>query len=488
MVPSIQDVSRASVDEWQRAWLSCEHATFFQSPEWAQVWEEYTAGRVRPAAKRFRFSDGREVILPLCFEKKLGGLLDRFVASPEATYGGWLASAPLATAHAVLLTEWLLGAEGTNLVWRLNPYDPLALAAARVCHVQAQLDVTHSIRLNASADALFKGFKKGTREDIRKAQKRGNIEVSPATTREEWLAYYRVYQDSLVRWGHGPNDGYRWELFDILRRRESPHVRLWVARYDGQIVSGELSFYSRQQSISWHAATLKDYLRSGVGKFQSFEILKDCCARGFQWLDFNPSAGLGGVRELKESFRAEALPAPLIHVDTRTKKLIRKVAGLAGVRYATVSAAPLDNWPAREHARELQSAPAPNPEPLPPPSRAPALGAPRPYGGRNLRLRGRNLQRVRAARVRGGSRGVDEQDPGPRPHPVPETVNPAWIRTVCASRSAASSRPTRLGSPSTPAPTRSGSWPRCRADRGRFPRTASPPSRRASRPPSPASC
>jgi hypothetical protein len=241
-----------------------------------------------------------------------------------------------------LLTEWLLKADGKNLVWRLNPYDPLALAAAVICNIGGRRDVTHSVRLDADAEQLFKGFKKGCREDIRKAQKRGHIEVSPASSVEDWRAYYRVYQDSLVRWGHGPDDGYKWELFDTLRQLESPHIRLWISRYEGQVVSGELSFYSRRHAVSWHAATLKDYLRSGVSKYQTFEIIKDCCARGYHWLDFNPSAGLDGVKELKESFRAEALPAPLVYVDTPLKRVIRKCAASLNVRDAKILVEPLD--------------------------------------------------------------------------------------------------------------------------------------------------
>ena len=342
MTLTIQHQCEASADQWQAAWDACEHATYFQSPEWADVWNTHTEGLVRPAPKLFRFSDGHEVVLPLCFETKLRGILNRYVASPEATYGGWLSDSTLTTAHAVLLTEWLLEAEGKNLVWRLNPYDPLALAAAMICNVGGRRDVTHSVRLDADAEQLFKGFKKGCREDIRKAQKKRNIEVRPASSVEEWQAYYRVYQDSLVRWGHGPDEGYKWELFDTLRRLDSPHIRLWIGRYDGQVVSGELSFYSRRHAVSWHAATLKDYLRSGVSKYQTFEIIKDCCARGYQWLDFNPSAGLDGVKELKESFRAEALPAPLVYVDTPLKRVIRKCAASLNVHYAKLSIEPLD--------------------------------------------------------------------------------------------------------------------------------------------------
>lgn len=342
MAVTIQHESEPTLEEWRRVWNACDYATYFHSPEWADVWAKHTHGRVRPAPKLLRFSDGRSAIVPLCFETKFRGLLDRYVSSPEATYGGWISADALTTTHAVLLTRWMLSAQGKNLVWRFNPYDPLALPAAMICNVEGRRDVTHSVRLDASPEQLFKGFKKGTREDIKKAQKKGCIEISTAETLEEWRAYYRVYQDSLTRWGLGPDGGYRWELFDTIRRLESPHVRLWIGRYEGRIVSGELSLYSRRHAVSWHAATLKDYLRSGVGKFQTFHIIKDSCERGYEWVDFNPSAGLGGVQELKESFRARVLPAPLVYVDTRVKAVVRKVASRLNVHSAKITLEPLD--------------------------------------------------------------------------------------------------------------------------------------------------
>jgi ABC-type oligopeptide transport system ATPase subunit len=78
------------------------------------------------------------------------------------------------------------------------------------------------------------------------------------------------------------------------------------------------------------------------------------------------SAGLGGVKELKVSFRAQALPAPLIYVDTRVKKLIRRCAALFDVRDAKINVAPLDSWNVHESEEEPASRLAPEPVVVPP--------------------------------------------------------------------------------------------------------------------------
>lgn len=357
MTLTIEHERGATRDEWRAIWEGSDSSTYFQSPEWAEIWERHSGGRLRPAAKLLRFSDGVEALLPLVWEVKAAGLLNRFVSSPEGTYGGWLCKDRLTLSHAVLLTQWLLSVDGSNLVWRLNPFDPLVFRAAVKCGVHARYDETHAVRLNADATTLLRGFKKGCREDIKKARKRGSLEVRVATRRCEWQAYHRVYQDSLVRWGHRADDGYPWSLFETIFEAKSEHVKLWLARFEGQIVSGELTFYAGSHAVSWHAATLHDYLRTGVGKFQTFEIIKDCCASGYRWLDFNPSAGLAGVQGLKESFRAQAMPAPLVYVDAPLKRWVRRAASALDVRDAKLSLRPLALPTAHPTAREAASNP-----------------------------------------------------------------------------------------------------------------------------------
>jgi hypothetical protein len=177
---------------------------------------------------------------------------------------------------------------------------------------------------------------------VKKAIKRGHLAIDEARDLDEWRAYYRVYQETLTRWGHSQTEGYPWELFEIMARLGSPRIKLWLGRYDGAIVSGELCLYAKRHVVSWHAATLKDFLRSHVAKVQIFHVICDACERGFDWFDFNPSAGLDGVRTFKESFNAEPLPAPMVYVDSKLKSVVRGVASSLNVPYAELSLEPLD--------------------------------------------------------------------------------------------------------------------------------------------------
>lgn len=336
---TIVESSPAPPEYWEQVWQRCDYATFFHSPEWATIWQDCSGGASAPQARRVRFSDGREALLPFSLERRAAGLLNRLSSSGQATYGGWIASDALTRDHARLLLKHMLSL-GKSLVWRVNPYDPLALQAATDLQLQCRADETHTVRMVGTAEQMLRGFKKGCREDIRKAQKRGDLSVSRAVSLDEWHAYHRVYVDSLRRWGHSPNQGYGESLFERLARSDTGNVVLWVTRLGGAIVSGELVVYAKRHAVSWHAATLEESLRSGVAKFQTYEIIRDCVDRNLEHLDFNPSAGLGGVRALKESFRPRVLPAPLVYVDSPLKRGVRAVCSRLNIGYAKLDLVP----------------------------------------------------------------------------------------------------------------------------------------------------
>lgn len=340
MAAVIQRVSTATHAEWETFWRESDRATYFHSPEWAGIWAEYSRGRVRPAARLITFSDGRQALLPLCYERRLGGLLSRYVSSPEGTFGGWLSREPLGLEHALLLTDWLTHTQGRSLVWRLNPYDELGFEAGRRRGLECRSDETYALALDAGPEAVLRGFKARCRTDIRKAREAG-FSIQRASTRAEWRAYHRVYQDSLRRWGNQQAEGYSRRLFDILCARRSSHIQLWLARRGEEIVSGNVIFHAQRHAVYWLGATLEQHLTSGVAKLLMSNIIEDACRRGFSWFDFNPSATLSGVKFFKEGFGAKPLPAPVVYVDTRIKQLARACAARLRIEGAKPELAPL---------------------------------------------------------------------------------------------------------------------------------------------------
>lgn len=337
----ISRVTEASDSEWKDFWQRSEGASYFQSPEWAYLWSSYSRGLLRPTPKLVHFSDGRCALVPLSFETKLGGLLNRYVSSAQGTYGGWLSASPLSMQHALSLVTWLTRERRSSLVWRLNPYDRLSFEAGMSLGVRCKSDETHAIRLNKDADQILNGFKSAYRSQIRKAAASKRFSIEPATTLDEWKAYFRVYLDSLERWGDAPSDGYGWHLFESMFLARSPNVTLWLARHDNQIVSGIICVYSKSHAIYWHGSTLAPYLQEGASKLLMFEAIKDAHGRGCRWFDFNPSAGLSGVKFFKRGFNAEVLPAPIVYVDSMLKRLVRSAAASARVSHARLALEPL---------------------------------------------------------------------------------------------------------------------------------------------------
>jgi hypothetical protein len=121
----IRDVGLASNDEWDFHWKGCNVATYFHSREWAEVWERYTRGRMRPEPRIITFSDGTSALFPVSSYKSYRGLIKQYISSPGGTFGGWISIDDLSVAHGELLAEHLRD-RFTNLSWRPNPYDPIA--------------------------------------------------------------------------------------------------------------------------------------------------------------------------------------------------------------------------------------------------------------------------------------------------------------------------------------------------------------------------
>jgi hypothetical protein len=320
MMISIAQIFSPTIDEWDSTWSQCPYSTYFHSREWAEIWEGYTAGEIRPDPKMVVFSDGTKSLVPLSSQKIHGGLLKRYHSSPAGTFGGWISSDHLTPAHAVLLGRFLTQKLG-SLIWRLNPYDHLVLAS----HLTpTEHDVTQTLNLEPGFDRIYKRWTKGHRSAVHKAGKAGVL-VRVASTLDDWSAYYRVYQESLRRWGAKATSRYAWPIFHLMCQRSSPNINLWLATYEDVVVAGALIFHAKDHVVYWHGASLEAYLHLRPVHLVLYHAIKAACESGRSWFDFNPSGGHPGVRAFKASFGTEVLSCPLICRESSSIQYIQYV-------------------------------------------------------------------------------------------------------------------------------------------------------------------
>lgn len=319
---AIARVRPAGDAEWDAAWLACDHATYFHSRAWAEIWAEYRRGEIRPAPRVIEFSDGSNAILPLCEERARGRGPRRTRSSPAGCYGGWISEEPLGKAHAERLAAYLVD-EVPGLVWRVSPWDDLAVAATAGL---GEAEQTRALRLEGGFEALASGFSSGARWGARRAAREG-IEIGIAIDLEEWRAYYAAYVDSLARWGDRATSRYDWDLFAQIRARDAESARLWVARLRGEVVAGALVFHAPAHAAWWHSAAVAAHLRKQPMHLLLHAMIRDACEQGLAVFDMGPSHGHSGVEEFKAAYGAEPFPCPLLRTAPATwRSRLRRAA------------------------------------------------------------------------------------------------------------------------------------------------------------------
>lgn len=270
------------------------------------------------------FSDGKEVLLPLSYQKIAGGVFKRYISSipQDVTYGGWITKHKLTDDHVSCLISHVQDTY-KNLLWRLNPYDELvhnAIASKRN-------GTTHALFLNDGIDTIVSGFTKGNRKAVMKAEKSG-VTIRRGESLDDWKEYYSMYRDSIRRWGNEAFSVQSWRLFELLSSLNSKYIKLWLAEYDNKIIAGRILLYSQNHAISWHGVAHASYFHLRPVNLLHYEIIKDSCSSGYHWYDFGPSGKLKGVRAFKERFGAACLPCGKIRYMTYYQSLVRK--GLHG--------------------------------------------------------------------------------------------------------------------------------------------------------------
>ena len=246
-----------------------------------------------------------------------------YLSSPECTYGGWISSDRLLADHAILLLN-LVKQKFKNLFWRMNPYDDVALKC-RFNIPRVSVDdegETQAINLEKGFDIIATKMSRDHRRAVKKAIQNG-VSVRISSSIEDWYDYYQVYEDTASRWGNRLlGEKYSWEFFYDIFRRHSPNIELWLATHQDKVISGALFFHSKKHFVDWHSAAIETYFNLKPVNLLLYEVIKKACEKGYTWFDFNPSAGLQGVKSFKEGFGAQALKCPIVRIRPRNMRTL----------------------------------------------------------------------------------------------------------------------------------------------------------------------
>jgi len=270
------------------------------------------------------FKSGKKVLLPLTHIRLLKGLMNVYFLAPKGM-GGFVTNDDLDPAEKKELFNILRKIK--MLYCAVNPYDALTNTFDGFNNE----DFTQFLDLSEGFDTIFKRWTWGHYSRARKGMREG-LKAELAATEDDWKSYFELYQDNLARWGETATNRYGWDLFEIMYKKKSSKIKLWLAKYDGQIISGALCFYHNKHVAYWHSATSElFYKKLNATQVLQYYIIKDACEKGFLLYDFLPSSGLEGVVHFKNGFSPQKRPvniyvSPFMKISKAMRERLRNSA------------------------------------------------------------------------------------------------------------------------------------------------------------------
>jgi FemAB-related protein (PEP-CTERM system-associated) len=236
-------------------------------------------------------------VLPLVFFRS--PLFGRFAVSlPFVNYGGLLAEDPgdrealVAEATAQARAHGCAHVELRH-IGRLLP-----------AHPARTHKVTMWLSLPATAEALWEGFDRKVRNQVRKAEKSGLVAESGGA--ELLDAFYPVFAQNMRDLG---TPVYPKAFFAEVLAAFPDATRVFLVRKDGQPIAGSITYtFGGAMQVPW-ASSLREFLALSPNNALYWEMLRHAVGAGCRRFDFGRSTPEEGTYQFKKQWGAE--PEPL---------------------------------------------------------------------------------------------------------------------------------------------------------------------------------
>lgn len=291
---SVRPARPEDAPAWDDFVMAEPGATFFHRIGWKTVLEGAFGHRTHfLLAER----DGRvEGVLPLAeIRSRLFG--HSLISTPFCVYGGIAAATPEAREaldrHAqALATKLGVG----HLEFRDRD------GHAHTEWAGTDLYVTFRKVLDPEVEKNMLAIPRKQRAMVRKGIKNG----LSAELEEGVEAFYRVFADNVHR--HG-TPALPKRFFMLLREVFGPDCEVQLVRGpDGEVVSGVLSFYFRDEVLPYYAGDTEAARGLAANDFKYWELMRRACERGIRVFDYGRSKVDTGPYDFKRNWGFEPQP------------------------------------------------------------------------------------------------------------------------------------------------------------------------------------
>ena len=288
---SIRIADDADASAWDAFVFSQPEATFFHRFGWRKVIQQAYGHRTHfLLAERDGVIEG---VLPLAeIKSRLFG--HSLIASPFCVYGGIAAASPEARDGLDQRAQSLAEELGVgHLEYRDRD------APAHTDWPGSDLYVTFRKELDADIENNMLAIPRKQRAMVRKGIKNGlTIELENGVE-----SFFEVYADNVRR--HG-TPAMPKRYFALLREVFADDCEVMLVRSpEGQVVSGVLSFYFRDEVLPYYAGDALAARALAANDFKYWELMRRACERGIRTFDYGRSKIGTGPYDFKRNWGFE---------------------------------------------------------------------------------------------------------------------------------------------------------------------------------------
>ena len=333
------------------AWTACytadSTAVVSQSPAWVDAME--ATATWRDVSRHYRFSDGREFVLPLV--RRRGGVaLAPCSSMPDAWgYGGLTGPSIDAPVVDRVIEDLRARPSGWTRV-RPNPLHADAWAAgALIGGPGGTLAVprrAHVLSLDLEPDEIFRTrFTSACRRAVRSAEKAG-ITVEADTTSRLVPTFHGLLMRSVDRWAESSHEPLALARWRATRRDPEAKFRAWSERLDGGCrilvarrgptpIAAMIVLQGHNAHMTRSAMDLDLVGNDRPNELLMWHAIRHAAESGCQWFHLGESGSSANLSRYKEKYGAVGMDyaehrierVPATRIDTSARNAVKRMIG-----------------------------------------------------------------------------------------------------------------------------------------------------------------